>query len=287
MLLGVSLPQTSYSLIAAILILTNISLAFIYLNKQKCEYKLISIAFLLYSILSSVYAIWYPGWHHIIGIAPIYILFFISMLYAWLEKRISSKSTFNHSAFVLFISLAFVFLPASIKFYKESHTYNQVFKNHTIYQWDFKAASFLTTADPELFRESSQLINKYVFDQKGIFLISKYDHILPLLADKYNLLPYIELPMHLVSFKEVDFVATSILNAKPKHIFIDSDIARDKMNDLPLKLDPVSVSLNLYESAKGRALVMNNLTEVFNILKQNYFECEHGKLISVYCLNNN
>jgi hypothetical protein len=90
-----------------------------------------------------------------------------------------------------------------------------------------------------------------------------------------------------VSFKEVDLVATSILNTKPKHIFIDSDIARDKMNDLPLKRDPVSVSLILYESAKGRALVMNNLTEVFNILKQNYSECEHGRLISVYCLKNN
>jgi hypothetical protein len=217
-----------------------------------------------------------------LGVAPVFIFWLVVLFHGWISQDQGQRISKRGSA-VLLLLLVFVYLPASASFYLRQWAYNQSFKEHPLYHWSFEKASFISTMDPALFEEAVNLIKRYNPKDNGIFIVSKYDHILPILAGKYSAMPYNELPTNLVSPKEVEVASDAILKHNPAFLFVDSDIGRNLYGEIPKENDPVAIQLGLYGEAKARVMVLQGLNDVYARVAGRYVLCESGRLISVYC----
>ena len=283
MLLGVGSPPTSATLILGALIVVNILLVMVILVKQKEPYKILTIGLLFYSVQSIVYLIWYPKGHHILGVAPVHILLLVALFHGWITRDPDEKNNSRRQTLILLPLLLFIYLPVAAHFYWKQHVYYRTFENHQLYNWSLEKASFMSTMDPSLFVEAANLIKQYNQNDNGIFIISKYDHILPVLAGKYSAMPYIELPTNLVSDREVAVAADAILKNEPAFLFVDTDIDRNLNSEIPRKVDPANIKLRLYGEARVRVMVLQRLNDVYSKAADKYVLCETGRLISVYC----
>lgn len=280
MLLGVGSPVISSLGIFVLLIIVSLLTAATITIKQSEAYTILSVGLALYFVQSLTYYLWYPASHHILGVAPVFILWVVAIFHGWITQ---SKKAESMQSIVLMLLLVFIYIPASVSFYWGMHSHNKIFKDHSLYQWSFDKASFLSTMEPELFEESANLIKQYSTNNNGIYIISKYDHILPILASKYSAMPYNELPTNLVSPREVKFASDAILRNKPEFIFVDSDIGRNLHGEIPIESDPVTISLKLYGEARSREMVINGLNDVYTSVSAKYQRCDTGRLVSVYC----
>lgn len=280
MLLGVGAPIASSGNIFGLLIIISLLLAATIAIKQNEAYSILAVGFVLYFVQSLTYYIWYPKLHHILGVAPVFILWLVLIFNGWITQ---SEHAEKRQSTVLTLLLILVYLPASLSFYWGMHRYNQTFKNHQLYHWSFDKARFISTMEPTLFEESATLIKQHSTNNNGIFIISKYDHILPILAGKYSAMPYDELPTNLASPKEVEIASQAILKNKPAFLFVDTDINRSLKNEIPIESDPVTIDLKLFGEAVGRAMVLQGLKDVYVRVLGKYELCESGRLISVYC----
>lgn len=280
MLLGIGSPAISSGGIFGLLIIVSLLTAATITLKQSETYTIFSLGLALYFVQSLTYYLWYPVSHHILGVAPVFILWIVAIFHGWVSQ---SKKVESMQSTVLMLVLLLIYIPASVSFYSRLHFHNKIFKNHSMYQWSFDKASFLSTMEPMLFEESANLIKQYSTNNNGIYIISKYDHILPILASKYSAMPYNELPTNLVSPREVKVASEAILRNKPDFIFVDSDIGRNLRGEIPIENDPVTVSLKLYGEARSREMVINVLNDVYTRVSAKYQRCDTGRLISVYC----
>lgn len=284
MILGVGSPQATSGKIFSLLIIVSILLMATIRIKQKEAYTILAVGMALYFVLSLTYYIWYPSSHHILGVAPVFILWLVVLFHGWVSQDQGGGGE-KRQSLVLLLLLLFVCLPASASFYWGQRAYNQTFKDHQLYQWSFEKASFLSTMEPTLFEEAANLIKRYSSNDNGIFIISKYDHILPILAGKYSAMPYNELPTNLVSPREIEVASGAILKNKPAFLFVDSDIDRVLNGEIPIENDFVTVQLQMYGEARGRVMVLQGLNNVYARVADKYVRCESGRLISVYCRN--
>lgn len=284
MLLGVGSPPTRTTLILGALMAVNILLVMVILAKQKEPYKILTIGLLFYSVQSIVYLIWYPKGHHILGVAPVHILLLVALFHGWITRDQDEKNNSRRQTLILLPLLLFIYFPVATNFYWKQHAYYKTFENHQLYNWPFEKASFMSTMDPSLFVEAVNLIKQYNQNDNGIFIISKYDHILPILAGKYSAMPYIELPTNLVSDREILVAADAILKNEPAFLFVDTDIGRVLNSEIPVKVDPATnIVSRLYGEARGRVMVLQRLNDVYSKMADKYALCESGRLISVYC----
>lgn len=278
MLWGVGSPQISSSKFFGLLCLVSILLWLSIAIKQIGVYVTLTIAFVLYFLLSLIYFIWYPELHHILGVASVFILLIVLLFYGWSRQYEEAQKSI-----VLLTLVALVYIPSMVSFYSRNYYQNKVFKSHIVFNWPFETAKVKSTTDPELFLEATSIIRRRSPDMQGIFIISKYDHLLPILANKYSAMPYIELPTNLVSPKEVEVAASAILLKHPRFLFVDSDIEESMQGQVPKQIDPITIKLHLYEEAATRGMVMDGLYEVYSRIANKYELCEFGRLISVYC----
>lgn len=282
MFLGVGAPQATSGKIFGLLIIVSLLLTATIKIKQNEAYTILAVGTALYFVQSLTYYIWYPFAHHILGVAPVFIFWLVVLFHGWISQDQRQRVSKRGSA-VLLLLLIFVYLPASADFYWGQWTYNRIFKEHQLYRWSFEKASFISTMDPALFEEAANLIKRYSHNENGIFIISKYDHILPILAGKYSAMPYNELPTNLVSSKEVKVAADAILKNNSGFLFVDSDIDRNLDGEIPKENDPAAIQLGLYGEAKARVMVLQGLNLVYARIADKYRLCESGRLISVYC----
>lgn len=280
MLLGVGSPQAASGTIFGLLVIVSLLLAATIAIKQSEAYKILAIGMALYFVQSLTYYIWYPALHHILGVAPVFILWLVVLFHGCVSQ---STHWGKRQSTVLILLLVFVYLPASMNFYWGMHAYNQTFKNHQLYNWSFDKARLVSTMEPTLFEEAAKLIKHYSQNTNGIFIVSKYDHILPILAGKYSAMPYNELPTNLASPREVVVASEAILQNKPAFLFVDSDIGRNLNGEIPIESDPVAIQFGLFGEANARAMVLEGLNEVYTRVASKYERCEAGRLISVYC----
>jgi hypothetical protein len=282
MLLGVGSPQATSGVIFGLLILVSLLLAATMAIKQNEAYTILTVGMALYFVQSLTYYIWYPVAHHILGVAPVFILWLVALFHGWVIQD-KSKEGIKWQHFIILLLMLFVYLPASASFYWRQLSYNKIFKSHQLYNWTFDKARFKSTMEPALFEEAANLIKQNSKNDNGIFIVSKYDNILPILAGKYSAMPYNELPTNLVSPREIEVASEAILKNKPAFLFVDSDIGRNLNGEVPLENDPATISLNIYGEARGRAMVLQGLSEVYIRVAGSYALCASGRIISVYC----
>jgi len=282
MLIGVGSPLASTKSIFILLVLVSILLYTNIVIKQNNSLAILSVAMAFYFVQSLTYYIWYPQMHHILGIAPVFI-FWLTILFHGLNN--SGEETIVKKYGVLLISpLVLIYLVGSIIFYWNNYGYFKEFKEHQLYTWSFDSAKFESTMDPMLFKEGAQLIKKYSTNQNAIFIVSKYDHVLPILANRYSAMPYNELLTNLVSPKEVKLASDHIFKNNPDYVFIDTDINKNLNGEVPVALDPATIRMPaLLGEARSRIKVMQGLKAVSADVEKKYSICEAGRLISVYC----
>jgi hypothetical protein len=133
----------------------------------------------------------------------------------------------------------------------------------------------ISTINPEPINKGINIIRKYSADGYGIYIISRYDNLLPFLAERYSLMPFFEMSWHLFSDWESKQAIEMLRNRKPRYLFVDTHMGGENyMWDI---LYPYFY--NESASRRGRNMEMN---KVFMAVSEDYEKIEEGPLLSVY-----
>ena len=280
MLLGISLPSISNNYIGFILIL--ISTFFIlyikFLKKNEARWFL-SFSFFIYSQILLIYFIWNPGIHHVMSASSGLILFILSLFDISIQKVNFFKKYKNFIIKYIILTLIIFYSCTFGIFLLGKNQIQNIFKNHVLFHWNFDKAKFDSTMEPDLFENSVKLINKYS-RANGIYLISKYDAVLPMLANKYNEIPAVSVALDMIGKKDIYRMSSAIDHNHPKYLFVDTDIMRNYISDIYSLNGPLSAQD--YDESLGRATVLNNMKNLFKKVQDKYELVEKGQLISVY-----
>lgn len=179
-----------------------------------------------------------------------------------------------------------VLLAACVFFFASVHPFKaskkdilKKFKNRQTYFWTLPNTQFETTMPEKPFADGAALINKYN-PGPGVYMISQYDNIFPLISDKYNNMPMIDMQWYLITPKEFNLAVNAIKQDKPQYIFVDSDISRNYYLDIIRKETPAFGYL--YEESRWRAQRLTQMQRVFNQIKDDYKPVESTELITAY-----
>jgi hypothetical protein len=286
MLLGVGAPTAEPGEIFNALILMALMALTTFRMKQSVPFKFLTIAMAFYCSQGVTYYIWYPELHHIWGVAPVFILWMAALYHGWINRQ--EKSGKLRPEWVLVPLFVLLYLPAQVHFQRDLKAYQERLGNHELYQWTFERASIRSTMDPALFEEAVRAIQKYE-KGNGLYIISRYDHILPVLAGKYSAMPFNELQTNLVSPREVEAAAEAILEGAPEYIFVDSDIGRNyvestgRTESIDYRAESAGIKLQqMYGEGVARERLAYVLDKVYRRVAERYTKCETTGLISVY-----
>lgn len=283
-LMGVAAPPMDQIIMYGLLLLFSAIYMLLIKNRKAGDnWCYLSLFWFLYAQGLLIYYIWNPASNHILSLGPVLGILLALLLrhwvgnYDWAAKYEKKILVVSNSLLVLFI-----FLPSIGSYYMEQRDYQKVFAEHKVYRWNFPRAQFVSTMDPSVFENAVQLINKYS-PSHSIYILSKYDNILPFLSAKYSAMLFPEMGLSLVTDKEMKESVDLIRRDRPEYLFVDTDIARSHMGDVYDKDDPVSVfAAPVYDATRGRAMVLDNFGKVFSAIKGLYEPVETGQLITVY-----
>jgi len=284
-LLGISTPKTPSYLPYLVSTFFFLLLYLTLTSRSSNSHKSSAIFITSYCALISIYFLWYPQPHHILSLCVPFIFLALSFYKEYTPNFIFSTKLRNPKYITLPL-LLFTIFSVNIFSSKFSYFMNN-FKDHHVYEWKFNRVNINTTMDPILFNSSAELINKYSIDKK-IYIISKYDNILPIIANKYSGMPYNELTTNLVTYSEIDSLASFIKSNKPKYIFVDSDISDPLDGEIISSSDRLASSFTsdyLHASSLVRTSLIYNLSKVFDSVSTDYHAVEKSGLITVYEIN--
>ncbi len=244
--------------------------------------KYVALLLFFYSQMLLFYYVWGSTDYQFLNYAPIYALAVIVLLKLLIDNVDFLKRNTNFIiASLIFVSFT-AYIQSVNKYYEEKKDYDRIFNDHKTYEWNFDNAQFLSTMDPKYFINGANLIKEYSED-KGIYILSKYDNILPFLAKRYSAMPYFEVSNFLVTQSEIQECVDVIIKNKPTYLFVDTDIERNLNTDIINKAVP-ELSY-LHDESVWRVQRLNLLKDLFNAVHGDYRLIERGYLISVYKRN--
>lgn len=187
----------------------------------------------------------------------------------------------RHAATAL-LALSLAAFPVNYGSFRESKSdYYRDVRGHVVHPWNLETARFKTTMPPEPLDNAVELIRKYSAGDDGIYLISKYDYMLPVLARKHSRMLYPNLPYFLVTSREAEDVNRQLETERPKYLFVDSDVMLDGQLWTANNFMTLSASYLFHEN-RLRLSRLNELKKIFLRLQDRYRRVEQGKLIDVY-----
>lgn len=257
---------------------------FFFLKKSRSEWKYVYIFVSLYNQAALLYFYWSGLPNHVPPVLPFFWLQVFVMFRAVKDTLSQSYPLWilriDRMA-VLATGFAFVvLLPAFAYFHYDKGAFYGNFFKHRTYNWTFENASVVTTIPPTLIGESIALIQKFDEPHKSpsVHILSRYDGLLPFLANRYSAMPFFDLTSYLFSETEYNQALHTIQTDKPEYLFVDTEINNcgDLWNIL-YKNDPFYALERT--SRTGR---YNLLQEIFRAVKKDYEMIEEGGLISVY-----
>ncbi|GEM_PF-3743122 len=286
MFLGVGMSSAGLMDILSLLAAIFLGYSSMLYVQLKCglQHKPLFVALLLflYSQFLIFYYILCSDSSHFLAMSPI---FWLCATYLFKELLTCYYPPVVRKKIVIFgmivIAIPLLVYTGSNYFLQESD-YNRTFLDHKLYRWDFNRAHFLSTMDPAVFVESVRLIDRYSVG-RAIYIISRYDSLLPFLSERYSAMPYPSLNFYLVTDRETKAVGDVILHDRPQYLFVDSDINGIRIGD---SADPNysldSPQLNSAHSKSRSILMASEMQKIFNAVKNDYKLIEKGALISVY-----
>ena len=154
------------------------------------------------------------------------------------------------------------------------------FSQHKTYRWDMERAKFISTMDPRYFERSLRLLALHTQDEKGIFIISKYDRFIPFIAGRYSAMPFFDLEWFLITQKEIDHTVEFLKEKKPRYLFVDTDIDCDFAQSQVV--GPKSSYAGFGSESLWRAERLRCLKTVFDAVRGDYERGEAAELLTVY-----
>jgi hypothetical protein len=282
-----SWPPKRITVVFAVAYLICSYLLLILMKREVYFIKYVYMVVFFYAQILLIYYFWSGIINHLIPIFPFIFLQLMIMAYILFDdgrlNGINLRQQFVHimKPIVSITLIAVVFFSVSLFYYgvlgKKPFMNN--FSNHGIFHWNFKRANLISTANPEPIEKGILLIRKYSSDDNpGIFIISKYDNILPFLANRYSMMPIFDLSSYLFSQKEVAMAVNVIKKNRPAYLFADADVFLSKPD-----MWSTVYSDDFFEKEKNsryeRYIV---LAEVFNQVKNDYEKIEETQLLALY-----
>ncbi len=293
MMAGVGLPFTNEVVVfLAILAVTALAASvFLYAGKERdkdfIRMQVFVMALVAYVGVGVLYVLWYPSLHHIFPVVvPWGGVALTGVIWLFLNRKAAVSNDVEVIA-AFSLPMVLVLMVGILINVKHQYEYRQVFGDHKIYKWDFNGSGFKTTMDPEPFENALGIIRKYG-GERCVTMISRYDVILPVLANKCISGPFVTNTDILITSKETNAVINQIKKSAPTHIFVDSDVDRSFLGDIPLRHSIVGMGvsnstpiMNLH-TAQGRAATLRDLRKIYDGIAEDYEPVEVGELITAY-----
>jgi len=268
------------------IVIANAALSYAFLlwkRKDANHFKYVFVFLFLYFQALLVYYFWNGASNHFWPIFPIMGLQILAM-----AKMLERSPLLNHkwvkvvcSSVILAISITL--LTSSLKtYYKQKKIYTKIFATHKVYSWDFERAKIRSTLNPAPLNDSVTLLQRYSGSggkDKGVMIISVFDNILPLLAERYSLMPFFEMQWFLISKKEVDASVLRIKQLKPEYIFVGHEVESEQIYDPWSRIFDDSFAEAERTSSRGRLAELKN---IFKAVSPDYIPIEKGPLLTVY-----
>jgi hypothetical protein len=281
-----SWPVSGYTISYTIFYLVISYLFIFFLKDHRFYLKYIYIAVFVYAQSLLGYYYWSGVRNHVPTVVPFIWLQFILMLYI-AEKYLIRDRLILHNNLrfatrgALFLSIILI-IPSANFYYAQKSFFKANFENHKTYTWEFDRANLISTMDPVLMKESIELVKKYSGESKpAIYILSKYDGVIPFLAKKYSAMSFFELTAYIFSEKESNAAIKGINTTKPEYLYIDSNI-KDTSYDPWSKVYRSDYTDRERASRINRYLALKN---IFMAIEGDYEKIEEGTLISVYKRN--
>ena len=282
-LLGLFSWRAKNIVIAATMLYLIVSYSFLFaLRNLRHNLKYIYVFTFIYTQGLFVYYYWSGLANHFPMVVPFGCLQLLLMIYisekALFEGRQKAMRALDTSKKLLLVAAVLLASGLAAKYYAEKLMFDRNFTQHKVYTWNFDRARLITTINPEPIRQSMELIKKYSPEDKGIYIISKYDNLLPFLSARYSLLPYFEMSWHFLSDAESREAVDLLRQRRPQYLFVDTDI--DHYDEDPWESIYSSESdINERASRIGRYA---ELYKLFQAVKDDYEKVDGGTLLSVY-----
>ena len=269
--------------------ITGSYIFFASLKDSRTHLKYLYLFVFFYTQGLFVYFYWSGLINHLPIVGPFIALQLFLALFL-LESEPQARPGVLSPGFFMFKRAAVIIMLVCVPFsairfylgYFGGRTYAENFTVHWNYDWDFGRASLVSTIDPRPLKEGLSLVARYSSEsEKGIYLLSKYDNLIPFLSGKYNRLPFFEMTWYLIREKTGLQVAAQLEREKPEYIFADSDITDEKLDRWTRAYgeDPIIKKEN--DSRLGR---LKELKKIFRAVSPYYILVEKGPLLSVYRL---
>ncbi|MDA8388207.1 MAG: hypothetical protein M0Z58_06070 [Nitrospiraceae bacterium] len=282
-LLGLFSWHAKDIVIACTMLYLIVSYSFLFaLRNVRHKLKYIYLFTFIYTQGLFVYYYWSGLTNHFPMVVPFGCLQLILMVYisekVFFAGRATALKALNISKKLLLVAAVLLASGLGAKYYVQKLAFGRIFTQHKVYTWDFDRARLITTINPGPIRQSIGLIQKYSPEDKGIYIISKYDNLLPFLSARASLMPYFEMPWHFLSDAESRESVDLLRQRRPLYLFVDTDI--DRYDEDPWEsIYSSKTDINERASRIGRYA---ELYKLFQAVKGDYEKIGGGALLSVY-----
>ncbi|EKD96274.1 MAG: hypothetical protein ACD_24C00114G0001 [uncultured bacterium] len=252
----------AYYLPLSIYILTFYLILFKLLRRNYKDIHLLCFL-LIYGVTSFIYYLGFNVPDHLLTV--IHPSLILILIYCWwLYKNHHFFNSLSAIYKTIFITLAIIYLGFSVwppnKFLQ--NTLGKIYQRYSkspqkYYKWDYPGTNiYLADDDGRNFVKAAEVIKKYVPDEKDVLIVSRYDTLLLVMAQKTSLVNYPLLEYEITDKTEMEKTINKIKNIKPKYIFVFSKNYKQMSND--------------------------NLTEIWEGIKKNYTFVENAGAVDVY-----
>jgi len=254
-----------------------------FLRKERSEFKYLYVFLFFYNQGLLIYFFWSGLLSHLVFSVQFIGWQIVVMLFMMKDKYSFSRHIVRIIAVMFFIFAAF----ALRSFYFAPHSGKKYFldnfKDHKTYAWGFERAHVVSTIDPALIDQSLALINNYSRQpDTGIYILSKYDNLLPFLSGHYSAMRYFSLSGYLLNEEALLRVVADLRRAKIEYLYVDRDILDDAVDlwqDIFSKHEYTDFLARERKARLGRSALLRN---IFYMINEEYVKVDEGGLLAVY-----
>jgi hypothetical protein len=228
-----------------------------------------------------LYYIWGASSPHFQNFEPVYALLGVVALKGALSHPVLQSVERRVVTTALLAGTVVLLIPAGVDYMDAKTKFEDVFKTHIVHAWNFPRVHVQSTVDPKPFEEAVSLIEKYEPASKGVYFISVFDNLLPMLADRYSAMPFFDLSWFLLTEDEFALAKRRVLEDSPRHLFVDHDILYDHSGEVAdWRLRQDSEATHVESVLRIRRLQV--LQELFKQVSGDYVRVSESPLIDVY-----
>ncbi|MGB7219220.1 MAG: hypothetical protein WBD07_10475 [Vicinamibacterales bacterium] len=235
----------------------------------------------MYSNGLYLYYVWGASAPHFQNLAPVFALLGVAALQAALSHPTLRFAETRLLTVAQLVVVVVIVVPAGLHYRDVKEDFDNVFKTHVVHEWSFPRAHVESTIDPRPLEEAVSLIEQFEPLSRGVYFISVFDNLLPMLANRYSAMPFFDLSWFLLTQDEFALAKQRILEDRPRHLYVDHDILYDHSGEVAdWRLRNDAEATHVESVIRIRRLQV--LQELFRQVSGDYVKVAESPLIDVY-----